>query len=315
MAKKSIFYLILLVVISVIGLCGCGQGKEQKQSEAEIVAVEETAVEETASGETEADKAAETAADREKLKIIPDIQEICECGVLRVGMMKQEPSIFFILTEDGEYFGIDPTIAKGIAGSMSVELQIMAEYDDYDQLILALQKDEIDMIISNMSLTPARAMSVMFSEPYIIGNASLMLNEEKIITLEVEQNPLEYMRKHPVKIGVSKDPKSTALVEQNFPQAEVVEMDSRLEAAKAVAAGELFGYMSNDIINTELYVQEPTLSLHTKVFVFDDSMDRICVAVAPGKDGLLQFVNGYIIERIHLTLSDVENISKQYYGY
>ena len=35
-----------------------------------------------------------------------------------------------------EYFGIDPTIAKGIAGSMSVELQIMAEYDDYDQLIL-----------------------------------------------------------------------------------------------------------------------------------------------------------------------------------
>jgi polar amino acid transport system substrate-binding protein len=103
------------------------------------------------------------------------LDEIQKRGKLRVGM---EPGYmpFELTNKKGEIIGFDVDMAKRMAKAMDVELELVSTA--WDGIIPALLTDKFDIIMSGMTLTQQRNMSVNFAQPYIIiGQSVLVANK------------------------------------------------------------------------------------------------------------------------------------------
>ncbi|MEJ2057139.1 MAG: transporter substrate-binding domain-containing protein, partial [Desulfofustis sp.] len=96
-------------------------------------------------------------------------------GKLRVGM---EPGYmpFELTNKKGEIIGFDVDMAKRMAKAMDVELELVSTA--WDGIIPALITGKFDIIMSGMTLTQQRNMTINFAQPYIIiGQSALVSND------------------------------------------------------------------------------------------------------------------------------------------
>ncbi len=71
-----------------------------------------------------------------------------EHGAIRIGFLNNDPAIFSMDEETGKITGMLAeyiSYAKDCLGNQTLEF-VLQEYDNYDELIRALQDREIDMI-------------------------------------------------------------------------------------------------------------------------------------------------------------------------
>ena len=74
------------------------------------------------------------------------------------------PYEFFADAAMTEYAGIDVEVAKYIAESMGMELQIEAM--NFDNLVTSLSNGDFDMVLAACEYTEERALACDFSDPY-----------------------------------------------------------------------------------------------------------------------------------------------------
>ena len=103
------------------------------------------------------------------------LAEIQKRGKLRIGM---EPGYmpFELTNQKGEIIGFDVDMAKAMAAAMKVELELVSTA--WDGIIPALLTDKFDVIMSGMTLTQERNLSVNFADPYILIGQSVLLKKE-----------------------------------------------------------------------------------------------------------------------------------------
>ncbi len=103
------------------------------------------------------------------------LDEIQKRGTLRVGM---EPGYmpFELTNQKGEIIGFDVDMAKRMAKAMGVKLELVSTA--WDGIIPALLTQEFDIIMSGMTLTQQRNMSINFATPYIMIGQSILLNKK-----------------------------------------------------------------------------------------------------------------------------------------
>lgn len=103
------------------------------------------------------------------------LAEIQKRGKLRVGM---EPGYmpFELTNQKGEIIGFDVDMAKKMAAAMKVELELVSTA--WDGIIPALLTDKFDVIMSGMTLTQERNLSVNFAQPYILIGQTILLKKE-----------------------------------------------------------------------------------------------------------------------------------------
>jgi len=96
-------------------------------------------------------------------------------GKLRVGM---EPGYmpFELTNKKGEIIGFDVDMAKRMAKAMNVELELVSTA--WDGIIPALLTDKFDILMSGMTLTQERNLSVNFAQPYILIGQTILLKKE-----------------------------------------------------------------------------------------------------------------------------------------
>jgi len=97
---------------------------------------------------------------------ISKIDEIKAAGKIVLGTSADYPPYEFHKEVNGkdEIVGFDIEIAKEIAKSLGVELEIKDM--DFDGLLLALNADKVDFVIAGMTPDPERLKAVDFSEIY-----------------------------------------------------------------------------------------------------------------------------------------------------
>jgi polar amino acid transport system substrate-binding protein len=102
------------------------------------------------------------------------LEEIQKRGTLRVGM---EPGYmpFELTNQKGEIIGFDVDMAKRMAASMGVELELVSIA--WDGIIAGLLTDKFDIIMSGMTLTQERNLSINFAQPYIIIGQSILVDK------------------------------------------------------------------------------------------------------------------------------------------
>jgi polar amino acid transport system substrate-binding protein len=103
------------------------------------------------------------------------LEKIKDRGKLIVGTSAGFPPFEMLNTSAaGGVEGIDMDVAKAIADSLGVELEIK-NYDDFSVLITALQNGKIDMVIAGMTITDDRNESAAFSMPYYKADQALVV--------------------------------------------------------------------------------------------------------------------------------------------
>ncbi len=104
---------------------------------------------------------------RQRLKQIRRCKKIKKQGYITVGLSADYPPFEFHKTINGEdkIVGFDVSLAKKVAKQLGVKLRINEM--QFSSLLGALKTGKIDMIISGMNSTPARAKEVSFSKNYL----------------------------------------------------------------------------------------------------------------------------------------------------
>ena len=67
--------------------------------------------------------------------------------------------------KDGQIAGMEIDLARLIAGALDVKLTL--KQMNFNDLLPALQAGQVDMVLSGMTITPARNLKVAFVGPYL----------------------------------------------------------------------------------------------------------------------------------------------------
>ncbi len=103
------------------------------------------------------------------------LEDIQKRGSLRVGL---EPGYmpFELTNQKGEIIGFDVDMAKRMAKAMNVELELVNTA--WDGIIPALMTNKFDILMSGMTLTQERNLTVDFAQPYILIGQSVLVNNK-----------------------------------------------------------------------------------------------------------------------------------------
>lgn len=105
----------------------------------------------------------------------PEIAEVKNKGKIVVGTDATYPPLEY-KNEKGEIVGFDLDLAKEIAGGMKVDLEV--KNISFDKIFSALEKGEIDLIISSVTITSERQKTMDFSTPYLNAGQVVVVNKD-----------------------------------------------------------------------------------------------------------------------------------------
>jgi len=130
--------------------------------------------------------------------------------------------------DDGSAVGLDIDIAKTMASALNAKLVI--KVIPFNKLITALKKGEIDMIISNMTITPKRNAEVAFVGPYLTSGKCVVT---KLSTIALAKDAKD-LKQSAKKMAVIKDTTSERFVRAVMPKVELTTVESQEDAVALV---------------------------------------------------------------------------------
>jgi len=101
----------------------------------------------------------------------PVLDRVVESGVLRVAMSVDQPP-FTMRSRDKKVIGFDVDLARALAGTMQVQLEIVEL--PFGELLAALEEGKADLVISGLSITAERSRQVSFVGPYLLSGKSIL---------------------------------------------------------------------------------------------------------------------------------------------
>lgn len=83
---------------------------------------------------------------------------------------------FMYLDEENKATGLEPDLAREFADYLNMEVEIVNT--GFPMLIPGLQSNDLDVVISDMTVTEDRAKNVSFSNPYRFGKTVTLVNKD-----------------------------------------------------------------------------------------------------------------------------------------
>jgi len=140
---------------------------------------------------------------------------ILESRALRVGLSGSQPPLN-MKDRNGEIIGLEVELMQALAESMALELRLVTM--PFADLLPALERGKVDLVISGMTITPERNARVAFAGPYLISGKSVLSKSVEIASVEdVEKLDLP-SRTYAALSGST----SEAFVKRFFPSAKLV---------------------------------------------------------------------------------------------
>jgi polar amino acid transport system substrate-binding protein len=161
------------------------------------------------------------------VRISPVLDRIQAKKELVVGTAASMPP-FNMTTKDGKIVGMEIDLAQLIAGSMNVKLTL--KKINFNDLLPALEAGQVDMVLSSMTITPARNLKFAFVGPYFVSGKSILTkqkNAESMSEVSKINNPDHILT-------VLKGSTSQVFAEKVFPKAKLVLVEDYDQAVAMV---------------------------------------------------------------------------------
>jgi ABC-type amino acid transport substrate-binding protein len=158
------------------------------------------------------------------------LQRVIDFQVLRVGMSGNQPPMT-MTNREGDLMGFDVDLAAAMAMAMNVKLEISPM--PFGDLMTALEKDEIDMVLSNMSITPERTELVSFVGPYMLSGMSILTKDDALGKI----SSAEEFNREGLKLIALKNSTHATFVKTVAPDATLIETPSYDEGVAMLIEG------------------------------------------------------------------------------
>lgn len=166
------------------------------------------------------------------------VHRIAASGRLRVGMSGVQPPLT-MKNRDGELVGLDVDLARALAEAMDLELELVEA--PFAELLPGLARDRFDLVISSLTITPARNTRVAFAGPYLISGAMLLTRE----VLVDELQEIEALNSSERTFGALEGSTSADLIREAFPEATLLVSPNLDSLVPRVLSGEIDGLIGD----------------------------------------------------------------------
>lgn len=211
------------------------------------------------------------------------IEAIKERGTIRIGLSLFTP--WSMRDLNGELVGFELDVGRKLAADMGVEVEFVPTA--WDGIIPALVSGNFDVIISGMSITPQRNLTVNFSEPYAYSGVTILANKSM-----TEGLSLEDYNSPDVTFSARRGATTAQVIASMFPEANLLLFDEDGAATQEVLNGNAHATMGS----------EPTPSAEARRYPetlyvpFDQSFQANgeAFAIRKGDPDALNFFNNWI---------------------
>jgi len=155
------------------------------------------------------------------------LDRIIASGELRIGMTANQPPLN-MLSLDNEVIGLEVDLIRALANAMGLEARFVTM--PFAKLLPALEKGDVDLVISGMTITPERNARVAFAGPYFISGKSVLTKSETIAAVDNTTELDDPARTYAALKGST----SQTFVEEVFPKAKLILTDDYDEAVQLV---------------------------------------------------------------------------------
>lgn len=184
------------------------------------------------------------------------LQRVVDFKMLRVGMSADQPPMT-TLNKQGGVMGFDVDLARGLASAMRVELDIQVM--PFGDLLTALEKNEIDMIISNMSITPERSERAYFVGPYMMSGKSILTRNSVL----AQANDGKEINRADLKLAAVENSTSAMFVTEAAPDAQLVAVKSSDEGIALLLEGKVDALLADMAVCKLAVLRHPQSGLVT----------------------------------------------------
>lgn len=160
----------------------------------------------------------------------PVISRILQRGELRVGVSGTQPPLN-ATAKDGTIIGFDIDLAAQLAGAMRVRLTVVPM--PFADLLLAVQKGEVDMVLSGLTMTPERNLHVAFVGPYLVSGMSILTKSKTMAKLR----RAEEIDLPTVTVAALRGSTAESFAQETIPKATMVLVGTLDEGVEMVRAG------------------------------------------------------------------------------
>ncbi|WP_373945248.1 transporter substrate-binding domain-containing protein [Vibrio chagasii] len=217
----------------------------------------------------------------------PNLDKINERGSLRVGMSTFVP--WAMRNKQGDLVGFEIDVAKRLAEDSGWKVEFVPTA--WDGIIPSLLSNKFDVIIGGMSITEARAKSVLFTEPYSHSGVQLAANKE----LAEGFNKISDFDSRRVKIAARRGAFTVQVARETFPKAKVLQFDDDAQAFQEVLNGNAHAV----IASSPKPEHEAIKNADTLFIPFDERLSKgnEAFAVRLGETDKAEFFNEWIKAR------------------
>lgn len=223
-------------------------------------------------------------------RVAPVLDRILAKKELVVGTAADMPPLNMTL-KDGKIVGMEMDLARMMAGGLDVTLTLKPIR--FNDLLPALEAGQVDLVMSGMTITPARNLKVAFVGPYFASGKSILLKEANAPSL---QNSAQ-MNKPDVVLAALKGSTSQLFVERLMPNAKLVLTDDYDQAVAMVLDGKAQAMVADYpicMVSVYRYRDKALTTLKTPM-----TYEPIGIALPPNDPLLLNWMQNFLTNLVN----------------
>ena len=165
------------------------------------------------------------------------IEEIKKRGAIKIGLSVFKP--WSMRDKNGELIGFELDVGAKLAEDMGVEAEFIPTA--WDGIIPALVSGKFDVIISGMTTTPQRNLTIKFTNPYAYSGLTILANTEM-----TEGMALEDFNSSDITFAARRGATPATLIAEMFPEAELLLFDEDGASTQEVLNGKAHATMASE---------------------------------------------------------------------
>ena len=163
------------------------------------------------------------------------VETIKKRGAIKIGLSVFKP--WSMRDKNGELIGFELDVGEKLAEDMGVEAEFIPTA--WDGIIPALVAGKFDVIISGMTTTPQRNLTINFTDPYAYSGLTILANTEMTEGMSIED-----FNSSDVTFAARRGATPATLIAEMFPEAELLLFDEDGASTQEVLNGKAHATMA-----------------------------------------------------------------------
>jgi polar amino acid transport system substrate-binding protein len=214
------------------------------------------------------------------------IKSIQEEGVIRIGLSLFVP--WSMRDVNGDLIGYELDVGRKLAEDMGVEVEFVPTA--WDGIIPSLLAGNFDVIISGMSVTPQRNLTVNFTDPYAFSGLAILANKEMTAGMSLDD-----FNSPDVTFAARRGATPAVVIGERFPEANLLLFDEDGASTQEVLNGNAHATMASQPTPNREAGRHPE-TLHVPFGELFDPRGE-AFALRKGDPDALNFFNNWIAQQ------------------